>query len=412
LLQRSRALSLTAEVAYVRGNLNSAQRLYREALAGTAEAIRRNPDDPQRLFDHAQNVFWIADIARQRGQLVEAEGGLREYKRLADRMVALAPDNMKWRMEQQSADTNLGVLLFEQRRFSEATAQFTRALRNIEALATADPSNADYQKALTESESWLADARESEGYLEQATELKEQHIALLHQLLGRTGDVEYRQKLVPAERYLGELYAFRGDIPQAVAHLRAAVSDSEALIALEPTNSRWRGFSARANLNLAQTLLLAGDKDEAARVADTACNAVTRLLATNANVQIWRASLRECWTIRARLAVASGNLQQATRGVERALDIAKTVQTTDPVEDKYAIAQDYRLLGDIRLRSADQPGARAAWESGLAALPSAVAEKPNEMAEYAMLLLRLGRRDEARQRTERLAAIGYRQHEI
>ena len=45
---------------------------------------------------------------------------MREYKRLADRMVALAPDNMKWRMEQQNADSNLGVLLFEQRRFAEA----------------------------------------------------------------------------------------------------------------------------------------------------------------------------------------------------------------------------------------------------------------------------------------------------
>ena len=36
-----------------------ATRLYREALAGTAEAIRRKPDDPQRLYDHAQNVFCV-----------------------------------------------------------------------------------------------------------------------------------------------------------------------------------------------------------------------------------------------------------------------------------------------------------------------------------------------------------------
>ncbi|MDQ3471723.1 MAG: toll/interleukin-1 receptor domain-containing protein, partial [Pseudomonadota bacterium] len=73
LMQRSRALSLMAEVAYARGNLDVAQRLYREAMDGTAEAIRRDPNDPQRLFDHAQNVFWTTDIARQRGQVGEAE---------------------------------------------------------------------------------------------------------------------------------------------------------------------------------------------------------------------------------------------------------------------------------------------------------------------------------------------------
>ena len=108
-------------------------------------------------------------------------------------MVALDPDNMKWRMEQQSADTNLGVLLFYQRRFGEATAQFTRAFRNIDALATADPENSDYQKALTEAEAWLADGQASQGHLAEAAALGEQHAALLSRLLVRTGDVEYRQ---------------------------------------------------------------------------------------------------------------------------------------------------------------------------------------------------------------------------
>ena len=52
-------LSLMAEVATKRGDVDGALRLYRGAMAGTAEAIRRKPDDPQRLFDHAQNVFYV-----------------------------------------------------------------------------------------------------------------------------------------------------------------------------------------------------------------------------------------------------------------------------------------------------------------------------------------------------------------
>src|SRR3954464_8011520 len=48
LSQRSQALSLMADVATQRGNTDAALGLYREAIAGTAEAIRRKPDDPKR----------------------------------------------------------------------------------------------------------------------------------------------------------------------------------------------------------------------------------------------------------------------------------------------------------------------------------------------------------------------------
>ena len=408
LLQRAQALSLTAEVAYVRGDLDTAQRLYRQAMQGTEEAIRRKPDDPQRLYDHAQNVFWAGDIERQLGRVSQAETAMREYKRLADEMVRLGPDNMKWRMEQQNANTNLGVLLFEQRRFDEATSQFTRALANIEALATADPDNGDYQKSLTESETWLADAEKAQGDLQEAIAIRERHVALLLGLLQKTGDVEYRQKLVPGERYLGELYLFRGQIPQALEHYRAAVTHSDLLIAREPDNSRWKYFSAWARMDMAQALLSGGRKDEAADETEAACNVTSRLISTDSNVQRWRAILRDCFNMRAKLALTNGASQDALRFAMKAVDTGKSVASTDPVEDKYAVAASLRILGEIRLRLGDQIGARAAWASGLAMLPANVAEKPNEMAEHAMLLQLLGRSNEARVRTNRLASIGYR----
>src|SRR4029079_4475054 len=103
LLPRARALSLTAEVSYQRGNLDTAMRLYRQAMAGTAEAIQRDPNDPQRLFDPAHNVFWVRDIALTHGDTRGAEIAAREYKRLALAMVATDRNNMKWRMEEQYA---------------------------------------------------------------------------------------------------------------------------------------------------------------------------------------------------------------------------------------------------------------------------------------------------------------------
>ena len=83
-------------------------------------------------------------------------------------MVELAPDNMKWRMEVQNADANLATVLSQRRRFNEAATQWAQAYRMIEALATADPNNRDYQQSLVESLAWYADAEMDAGHLDDA----------------------------------------------------------------------------------------------------------------------------------------------------------------------------------------------------------------------------------------------------
>jgi tetratricopeptide (TPR) repeat protein len=416
LLQRSRALSLTAEVATARGNLDGALRLYQEAMIGTAEAIRRDPDDPQRLFDHAQNVFYAGQIARTQGDLGRTETAMREYKRLALRMVALDPDNIKWRMEVQYAETNLGVVLYDQRHFAQAASQFEEALETIEALATADPQNSDYQKSLAEALAWVGDAQGSaqvsEGRLEDAIAVRERNVALLNHLFAQKDDVAFGEKLVPARRALGNLYADSGRVDLALQQFQTAIDDAEHLTSIDITNSRWRQIGYKVRLDFAKYLLIEGRREEAAIQTRTACETIRELLVRNAGGPARREGMRNCWMMRARVAVADGDLQLASQFAERAEAAAKSVSTTDRAQDKYGVAESFRLLGDIRQRLGDKSGAATAWNEGLGAIPTAVAEKPNEMAEHAMLLQRLGRVAEARERTAKLATIGYRNPEF
>ncbi len=412
LLQRSSALNLTAEVAFLRGDMGTARRLYLKAMDGTAEAIRRDPGDPQRLFDHAQNTFWAAQIEWQLGRLNAAEAGMRDYKRLADQMVGIEANNMKWRMEQQSADFNLGVMLFARRKFDEARNQFTRSLATMEALATADPGNSDYHDAVTESQIWLADARVALGRLAEALPLRQSLVARLDHLLATTGNVIYQQKLVPAQRSLGELYWYRGDTPRALEHLRAAARHSQALVDREPTSLRWQAYSARSRLTLAEALLAGGERGEAERETARACDIAARLVAPNSASDRSRVLRRDCLELRARLSLEAGDPQNALRFADRAVDAAKVVHSADPVEDRHALAKAYRLLGEVKQRQGDTAGASAAWTVGLNSLAAGVAEKPAEIAERAMLSRRLGRSAEAQQLNARLAAIGYHQPEL
>jgi tetratricopeptide (TPR) repeat protein len=409
LLQRSRALSITGQVAYLRGNFESAQRLYREAAAGTAEAVRRNPDDPQRIWEHAQNVFQIGELARSRGQTDQAVAAYSEYKRLADRLVAMEPNNLEWRMEGFYGVENTGISLYNKRRYAEAARQFESALGPMQNLAAVDPGNVTYQKELAVVLGWAAQAQWALGNLDTAIAQRQKQVSFLEgQLRGENRNVLLRQQLVPAHLSLGLLFTQHGQFERGIAEFRLGIAEANRLISIEPDNSMWKDRAVAVQLELARNLLAVGQRDEAAEQISTACQVIAAQRARNPGVAGWRMLQTNCLDRRSRLALASGATAEALALAEQALASARTENNEDPVTDRYHIAAQSRLLGDIRRRAGDQQGATAAWSGGLAQLPANVAERPSDMNERSELLRRLGRSDEARPLAARLNEMRFR----
>lgn len=408
LLQRSRALSLTAQVAYLRGDVESAQQLYRQAMGGTAEAVRRSPDDPQRLYDHAQNVFWIGELARKRGQMGDAGAAYREYKRLADQMVAIEPDNLKWRMEAAYSNVNIGIVLRNQRRFAEAARRFASALGPMESVASIDRANVEHQAGLASVLGWAADAERDRGDLDAAIRIRRRQIDFLRRLLADgVANVNFRVRLIPAHRGLGTLLSSTRGPESGIEQLRLAVAEADRLIPIEPGNTYWKGLAAQARLELAETLLLLGHRAGAAAEARAGCDLAAQVLARDSGTT-WRGLQTACLAMNARLTIHTGADAEALRFAEEALASARTEHSDDRTRDRYTIAAAYRLLGDIHQRLGEAGAAKTAWAAGLAQLPRNVAERPSEMDERAELLSRLGWVDEARLLTEKLNAMGYR----
>lgn len=401
LIQRSKALSLMAQVAYERGKTDDAESLYREAMAGTAEAIQRSPDDPERLFEHAQNVFWMGEIARDRGQYGSAEAAYREYKRLADRMVAIEPDNLRWRMEVAYANENLGIALFNERRFAEATQRFQSGISPLESAAGIDSTNGTYRAELANLLGWIAESHRAEGHLQTAIGFRQRQVDFLDRLIGNgpVTDVRLREKQIPAHEALGHLYGSTGRTDQSIEQFRIAASIADRLRILEPTNNIWRRYAAATRLDLGRELVAAGQVKEATPIANSGC--------AIASLGKWGKLHNNCYMIRARIALASGSPADATALAKRALQIAQA-GTGDAIDDPFLVAQAHRLLGDIAKGSGDSARATAEWNAGLAAIPAKVAERPWETYEHEQLLRRVGRADEARPLSKKLEAMGYR----
>jgi len=411
LAKRSKALTLMGEIATQRGDMDGAMRRYREAMAGTAEAMRRSPNDPQRLYDHAQNVWYVGDVAWKRGQTERAEAQMREYKRLAGRMIKLDPGNAKWQLERKYANTSLGVILIDLGHYGEAVTIFRQSLAEAERLVAASPNNADYRKAVIETLAWLADALEYGGQLEDALAQRERQIALLDNLIrDPNSDSEYRRQAMVAHRAAGRLFAVRGDLANGLAHTRAAVQLGEVLNRIEPDNADWTGLAANAYLDRGELELASGDIGAAGASIGTGCESSSRLIERDSSVAEWRFDLRSsCLRLRERLALAQGANDEALLLAGQLVALARTEAAGKQSADtRFAIAYAELLRGLAASAAGNRATASAAFRTAAAQWPEGIALRPNRAAQQVLVFEGLGSSDKANALAAKLAAIGYR----
>ena len=409
LAQRSKALTLMGEMAQTRGDLDAALARYREAMGGTAEAVRRNPNDPQRLFDHAQNVFWVGYIDYQRGRTDKAAMAFREYRRLADRMIALAPSQPDYRMERIYADTNLGTVLMDQRRYGEAAKTYQNLLLSTEALVNANPGNFDYQKQLAESLAWLSEARENSGQLDDALALRERQISILARLWNdHRGDAYLKRSELAARRSLSRLYASRGQVGLAFEQAKLANSVHAFLAKTEPENMQWVQIGANLKLEEAELLLAVRRIPEATASANAGCGAAQKLAARDQSVEVWRTAIQKrCYSVRAKIALGAGKTAEALANARQALALSRAER--EPADRALSIADANFLLSDALKADGQTDAAAGALQAAVAIWPKDVEEKPSDLALHAKILTRVGRPSQAI--AERLRSMGYRHPE-
>lgn len=411
LAQRSRALTMMGEIASARGDLDGALRRYHEAMTGTAEALRRAPDDPQRIFDHAQNVYWVGEIALQRGQKDKAEAQWREYKRLAGQLIASDPSKSKWQMEGIYADANLGVVLLELRRYSEAASIFQTSLSGIEKLAAAAPRNAEYRQSLFETLAWLADAREREGRLDDALAQRERQISFLNRLIAvPNSDAAYRRQALVAHRAAGRLLAARGDVAAGLDQFRDAVEIGKGLMHTEPDNAEWAGLAAGSYIDMGELQIAAGKADEPESATRIGCGISDRLMERESSVKSWRVDLRTaCLTLRTRLALERGAEDSARLLADRVVQLARSENAKGTsTESRLTLSSAELLRGIVASSTRDRNASQRAYRAALAAWPKTVTLTPQLTARQVLILDGLGRKDEANAGAAKLEAMGYR----
>ena len=397
--RRSRALHLVGEVSNIRGDSVGGLAAFRQAAATTKEQLARDPSNPQRIFDHAQSVFWVGAIAYERGEAKEAEAEFGEYKRLADRLVVIDPDKPEWQMEVSYAESNLGVLFLDQGRYAEADRAFARGLEKIEDVARHEKPNSARQLDIGQQINWLGKARTGTGLIADALAQHQREIAIYQEVL-RKDPVNSRAKwlLAVAWQHFGQLSLEQGQGVAGVAAYGNSLALMKQLRAIEPRNTEWQETEVRAMIWQADGLFYQGHQGASAALIRTATVSLERMIAADPANTIWSVDLRSLLLLQiARAKLFEGN---APAAFELANEIIRRNQAVGKANAERAIGSVIAqiIAGDALQRMGRNAEATARWQMALDNLTS----NPSSSARRWMrlqfaLLKRLGRPREAAQ---------------
>ena len=409
--RRSRALHLVGEVSNIRGDSVGGLAAFRQAAATTKEQLARDPDNPQRIFDHAQSVFWVGAIAYERGEAKEAEAQFREYKRLADQLVAINPNKPEWQMEVSYAETNLGVLFYDQGRNAEAEPAFARGLGAMEAVAAKEKPDAARKLEVGIAINWLGKARLRLNRTTEALALHKREIAIYQEVL-RSDPLNTQAKMreAVAWQHVGTIAENQGEFAASSTAYGNSRSLLKALRQIEPGNTDWQEIELRAMIGQLNNLYYRQNIAGAELAYREGKTLLAAMMSADPKNTIWSIELQSSLDIcGGRLALARGDAVTAlslAQGVLRRFAGAKSVDG----EEAHRLKIDAEILGgDALVRLGRRAEALALWQSGLDRVVGNDADIQSRLLRTGFLLLkRLGRPAEAAKVAQMLDRQGYR----
>jgi tetratricopeptide (TPR) repeat protein len=408
--RRARVLHLLGEIRDRRGDLAGALRLFQEAAKSTRELLARAPNDPQRIYDHAQSVYWVGYVAWRRGHDDEARHAFLDYQRLADRLVAIDPKNTAWRSEVVYANSDLGAVLLADGQADAAAVAYQRAVDDGERLVKAAPDDRGPQFDLAQNLGLLEDAEYLRDRLDLAMSDLAAEDALDQRMLARNpADNDAKLDLAVSRHALARVLLAQGRTREASEALATAETSLDQIIAAAPGDDAYKFAATPILLLRAEVLLRGGELDAAARTATAAREMAEAAAKKDPTVVAWSGDRLG----RARILSLKIVAERETSPAQQAAALAAAPKEADRLAglarsqprnlSLARVAAEAELLaGDEASLTGEAARAHAYWSAGLSTLTTAGAPGRPPGGPSAELLRQFGNR----LGSERLAVTG------
>jgi hypothetical protein len=157
--RRARILHAMGEDDEKRGDLNKALAKFTEAHRVTETLLARDPENPDRIFGHAQSEYWVGRVAELKLDWVTAKSRYQSYFQGAAKLVAIDPHNPDYLMEMGWSHLNLGIVEIRPRTAKPfGREQFESAIQWMEKALEYRPGDFTIRKEIGNAYAWLADS--------------------------------------------------------------------------------------------------------------------------------------------------------------------------------------------------------------------------------------------------------------
>jgi MTH538 TIR-like domain (DUF1863) len=240
--QANRAMLLLAlgEDDDTRGDPRAADE-FRESFVTTSALVAADPNNPERVFDHAQSVYWTGYTDYERGNYSRTRSAWEAYGRLAKKMLMLKPGEPRYLRELAYAEGDLCTIAFKSPRdLSSAMKLCAASVKHMEEVAQRPGAPADIELDVANRHGWLADVYRAEHDNDRALDHRLIQERIMNRLLAADPlNMKLRSAWIGLQRILAYMGAEAGRQDAALARLQNAAKISDEMLALDPANRMW-----------------------------------------------------------------------------------------------------------------------------------------------------------------------------
>ena len=243
--RRARLLQTMGEDDDKSGNLEQAAAKFREAHRTTQALLRREPENTDRIFAHAQSEYWVGYAAYVSEDLGVATKHWSAYQKLSLQLVSIDPENNSWLREAGYAEGNLCTLSIETRADADAALSVCgSALQRMLQILERQPNEPSAMLDVANRYAWLADAYRAAGSRSKEIEMRATGKALVDRLIALEPDnYDYRDMWVAAQTALAKAELAVGATATARGRLLTTSKQVARMIAYDPQNKNWLNYS-------------------------------------------------------------------------------------------------------------------------------------------------------------------------
>jgi len=265
--RRARILHAMGEDDEKRGDLDKALAKFTEAHRVTEALLARDPDNPDRIFGHAQSEYWVGYVAYLKKDWETALYRFQGYKRLADQLVRIDQDKPKWQRESGYASGNLcSLFLRDGTAAKQAIMSCEASLERMKRVGILLPEDASAQVDIANRLGWMADAHTQSGGMKLAITYREQQEVIAEKLVSLDNNNAERMGLwLRSQLSFAELLLLNDEYQKARKKIQNAKTAAIKLILKNPSNNQWKYWSNQIDnieIKIEEKINLLGAKDE------------------------------------------------------------------------------------------------------------------------------------------------------